>query len=51
MNHIYVLGVDMQEHNVEESARDAAIQIVDLFDRLVEEQENKPNQMTETENQ
>lgn len=38
-NNIYILGVDMEEHSVEEIARDAANQIVELFDRLVEEQE------------
>ena len=39
MNNIYVLGVNMENRNVEEVARDAATQIVELFDRLVEEQE------------
>ena len=39
MNNIYVLGVDMENRGVEEVARDAATQIVELLDRLVEEQE------------
>ena len=37
MNNIYVLGVDMENRNAKEIARDAATQIVELFDRLVEE--------------
>lgn len=37
-NNIYVMGVDMEERSVEEIAWDAANQIVELFDRLVEEQ-------------
>lgn len=40
-NNIYVLEVDMDEHNTEEIAREAVRQIVELFDQLVEEQEKK----------
>ncbi|MBQ4057698.1 MAG: hypothetical protein IJD40_02055 [Lachnospiraceae bacterium] len=39
MNDIYVLSVDMEDRSAEDIARDAATQIVALFDRLVEEQE------------
>ena len=39
MNDIYVLSVDMEDRSAEDIARDAATQIVELFDRLVEEQE------------
>lgn len=38
-NHdIYVIGLDMENRAPEEIAKDAAIQIVDLFDKLVEKQ-------------
>lgn len=40
-NNIYVLSVDMEERSVEEIAWDAANQIAELFDRLVEEQEQE----------
>lgn len=39
MNDIYMLSVDMEDRSAEDIARDAATQIVELFDRLVEEQE------------
>lgn len=39
MNDIYVLSVDMEDRSAEDIARDAATRIVELFDRLVEEQE------------
>lgn len=35
---IYVIGLDMENRTPEEIAKDAAIQIVDLFDKLVEKQ-------------
>lgn len=35
---IYVIGLDMENRAPEEIAKDAAIQIVDLFDKLVEKQ-------------
>ena len=37
MSNIYVLSVDMEDRNVEDIARDAVTQIVELFDRLVED--------------
>lgn len=38
-NHdIYVIGLDMENRTPEEIAKDAALQIVDLFDKLVEKQ-------------
>lgn len=40
-NNIYILGIDMEERSVEDVAWEAANQIVELFDRLVEEQEQK----------
>lgn len=40
-NNIYVLSVDMEDRSVEDIARDAATQIVELFDKLVEEQEQE----------
>lgn len=40
-NNIYVLSVDMEDRNVEDIAQDAATQIVELFDKLVEEQEQE----------
>lgn len=39
MSDIYVLSVDMEDRSAQDIARDAATQIVELFDRLVEEQE------------
>ena len=39
MSDIYVISVDMEDRSAQDIARDAATQIVELFDRLVEEQE------------
>ena len=39
MSDIYVLSVDMEDRSAEDIARDAATQIVELLDRLAEEQE------------
>lgn len=49
MNNLYILNVDMQNRSVEEIARDAAVQIIELFDCLVEEKQKKDNPMCETE--
>lgn len=40
MNNVYVIEVDVDKDNDEEIAYDAAIEIVELFDRLVEEIQN-----------
>ena len=41
-NHdIYVIGLDMENRTPEEIAKDAALQIVDLFDKLVEKEQKK----------
>lgn len=48
MENIYVIGLDMDDKKPEDIARDAANQIGQLFDKLVEEQnkkkEEKPNE-------
>ena len=36
---MFVVGVDMENRSVEDIARDAAMQIIELFDALVAEQE------------
>lgn len=51
MQNLYVLGVTMEKRSVEEIARDAAIQIVELLDSLVEEQQKEGNQMGGTGNE
>ena len=38
---VYVIGVDMENRSPEEIARDAALQINALFEKLVKEQKNK----------
>ena len=40
-DNIYVIGVDMEKRSPEEIARDAALQINALFEKLVKEQKNK----------
>lgn len=41
MKNINVLGVDIKERTAEEIARNAVVQISELFDKLVEEQNSK----------
>lgn len=38
-NNIYVLNVDMENRNVEDIAQDAAVKIVEVFDKIIKEQE------------
>lgn len=38
-NNIYVLNVDMENRNVEDIAQDVAVKIVELFDKIIKEQE------------
>ena len=38
-NNIYVLNVDMENKNVEDIALDAAVKIVELFDKIIKKQE------------
>ena len=38
---IYVVGVNMDNRSPEEIAKDAALQIVELFDRIAEERSKK----------
>ena len=38
-NNIYVLNVDMENRNVEDIALDVAVKIVELFDKIIKEQE------------
>lgn len=38
-NNIHVLGIRMDGHSAEEIAREATVQIVELFDRLAEGEE------------
>ena len=40
MNNVYVIEVDVNKNNDEGIAYDAAIKIVELYDRLVEEIQN-----------
>ena len=51
MHNLYVLSVTMENRSVEEIARDAAVQIVELFDSLVEEQQKEENHMGGTGNE
>lgn len=51
MHNLYVLGVTMENRSVEEIARDVAVQIVELFDSLVEEQQKEEKHMGGTENE
>ena len=40
-SHIYVIGLDMENRSAEDIARDAALRIDSLFDRLIKEQKQK----------
>ena len=40
-NEIYVIGVDMDNRSPEEIAKDAALQIVELFDKIAQERREK----------
>ena len=40
-SHIYVIGLDMEYRSAEDVAREAALQIDSLFDRLIKEQKQK----------
>ena len=51
MHNLYVLGITTENRSVEEIARDAAVQIVELFDSLVEEQQKEGNQIGGTGNE
>ena len=42
-NEIYVVGVDMDNRSPEEIAKDAVLQIVELFDRIAEKRNKKDN--------
>lgn len=46
-NNIYVISVKMDGRSAEDIARDAATQIVGLFDGLVEEQKKKEGARSE----
>ena len=51
MHNLYVLGITTENRSVEEIARDAAVQIVELFDSLVEELQKEGNQIGGTGNE
>ena len=51
MHNLYVLGITTKNRSVEEIARDAAVQIVELFDSLVEELQKEGNQIGGTGNE
>ena len=40
-NKLYVVGVEMDNRSPEEISRDAALQIIALFDKLVEEKKDE----------
>ena len=40
-NEIYVIGVDMDNRSPEAIAKDAALQIVELFDKIAQERREK----------
>ena len=43
---IYVVDVNMEKRSPEDIAKDAAMQIVELFDQLVKEKKEKDDQNT-----
>ncbi|SDL76623.1 hypothetical protein SAMN04487833_1314 [Sarcina sp. DSM 11001] len=45
-NRLFAVEVDMENRSPEDIARDAALQINALFDRLIKEQEEKDDQNT-----
>ena len=46
-NRLFAVEVDMENRSSEEIARDAVMQINALFDRLIKEQQEKDDQISE----